>query len=114
MKRIGRAAFLDDVVSAVYDVMPRAAVPVVVAREVKDAGAFHVERDVEIVGELVEEVTGVGAFIAPAAIIGAAHVGARSDPLVGPSLPQPVRIESDWDDRGIYSFGLGCYIPGSR
>ena len=50
MKRIGRAAFLDDVVAAVYDVMPRAAVPVVVAREVKDARAFDVERDVEVVG----------------------------------------------------------------
>jgi hypothetical protein len=39
MKRIACTAFRDDVVGAVYDVKPRAAVLVVVAREVKDAGA---------------------------------------------------------------------------
>ena len=104
MKRIACTAFRDDVVGAVYDVKPRAAVLVVVAREVKDAGASHVERDVEIVGELVEDVT---SLITAAAIIGAAHVSARSDALVGSSLPQPIRIQSNWDDRGIYSFGLG-------
>ena len=114
MQRIDCTAFRDDVVGTVYDVMPRAAVPVVVAREVKDAGAFYIKRDVEIAGELVEEVTGISALITAAAIIGAAHVSARSDTLVGPSLPQPIRIQSNGDDRGIYSFGLGYQIPRSQ
>jgi hypothetical protein len=114
MERIDGAAFRDDVVNAVYDVVPRAAMPVVVSREVEDARALHIERDIEIAGELVEEVTGIGTFIAPAAIIGAAHVSARYDPLIGPSFPQPVRIEPDWDDRGIYSLSLGCHVPGCQ
>src|SRR2546422_3955960 len=39
---IGAGAFLNDVIRAVDDVMPGAAVPVVVAGEVEDPLAFHV------------------------------------------------------------------------
>ena len=85
--RIGRAGLLDDVVPAVHLVVPGAAVPVVVAGEVEDAGASDVERDVEVVGLLVEEVRRVGGVVAADAVVGAAHVGAHADALVGPAVP---------------------------
>ena len=99
--RIGGAGFLDDVVHAIDLVMPGAAVPVVVAGEVEHARALHVERHVAVVGELVEEVAGVGAFVAAAAVVGAAHVGPRADALAGPAFPQAIGVEANRNDRRL-------------
>ena len=84
---------------AIDFVVPGAAVPVVVADEVEDAGTFDVERDVAVVGELIEEVGGVGALVAAGAVVGAAHVGARADALVGPVVPHAISVETDGDGR---------------
>ena len=53
MERVGRAGFPDDVIVSVDNVMPRAAVPMVVAGEIQNAAAFELERDIEIVRKLV-------------------------------------------------------------
>lgn len=92
---IGGAGLADDVVVAIDLVVPGAPVPVVVADEVEDAGRFQVEGDVEIIGFLVEEVGGVGAFVAAAAVVGAAHVGALADSLVGPAVPLQIGVGGD-------------------
>src|SRR5207302_4255119 len=92
-------------VGAIDDVMPGAAVPVIVAREVEDARALEVERDVEIVGELEEEMAGIGAFVAAAAVISASHVGAGADVLIGPAVPGAVGVVADGDDGWIGGFG---------
>src|SRR5689334_22231056 len=67
----------------------------VVAREIENPLPRHVERDVVVVGELVEKMAGIGAFIAAAAVVSAAHVGANADPLVWPVFPLPVGVETD-------------------
>jgi hypothetical protein len=54
-----------------------------------------VERYIEVIGELVEEMARVRAFIAAPAIVGAAHVSARSDSLKTPAIPLAVGIEAD-------------------
>ncbi len=92
-------------VGAIDDVMPGAAVPVIVAREVEDAGILNIERDVEIVGELVEEMAGIGAFVAAGAVVGASHVGAGADALIGPAVPGAVGVVADGDDGRIGGFG---------
>jgi hypothetical protein len=40
-------------------------------------------------------------LVAAAAIIGAAHVRPHADPLDGPTLPLPIGIQSDRDDRQL-------------
>ena len=87
--RVGGAGLLDDVVGAVDLVVPRAAVPVVVAGEVQDAAASDVERDVEVVGRSGRGSAGVGRAVAAVAVVGAAHVGAHADALLGPAVPLP-------------------------
>src|SRR4051812_11985932 len=92
MKRIGRARFLNNVVRAIDDVTPGAPMPVVVAGEVEDAGPLQIERDVEIVRELEEKMAGVGALIPAGAVVGAAHIGAGADALVGPMIPGAIGV----------------------
>ena len=98
MIRIGGAGFLNDVVGTVHFVMPRAAVPMVVASEVEESRAGDVECDVFVFGELIEEMAGVGAFVAAAAVISAAHVGAHADALIRPAVPLAVGIEANGND----------------
>ena len=105
-QRIGGAGFLHDVVRAVHVVMPRAAVPVIVAGEVEHAGAFHVERHVVVVGQLIEEMGGVGPLVAASPVVGAAHVGARADALIRPAVPHAVRIQTHGND-GLCRAGHG-------
>src|SRR5262249_37677201 len=94
---IAGAGFLDDMIHAVNLIMPRAAMPVVVASEVKNASALEVQGNVAILSELVKEVSRIGAFVAPAPIVSATHVSARANPLVRPSVPHPVGIEPHGD-----------------
>ena len=98
---IRRAGLLNDVVGAIDLVVPGTAVPVVVADEVKDTGSLNVQRDVEIVGELVQEVGSVGPFVAAGSVVGAAHVGPRADPLIRPAFPQAIGVEPDRNDGGF-------------
>ena len=90
---------MHDVICAVDGVVPWAAVPMVVAREIHDPGTGDVEGDILVVGELVEEMTGVSAFVAAGAIVGAAHVGAHAEALDGPMLPLAIGVEADGDRR---------------
>jgi len=91
--------FLDDVIDAVDFVVPGAAVPVIVSGEVEHAWSFDVERDVVIVGQLIEEVAGVGRLVAAAPIVGAAHVSSNADALIGPTSPHAIGVEPDRDHR---------------
>ena len=50
----------------IHDVAPGAAVPMVIASEVKNTGPLNIERDILVVGKLVEEMAGVGALELPA------------------------------------------------
>jgi hypothetical protein len=47
------AGLLDNVVLVVHLIVPRAAVPVVVADKVEDAGRLDVQRNVEVIGFLI-------------------------------------------------------------
>ena len=95
-----RVALLHQMIGPIDDIVPRAAMPVVVAGEVKHASSFHIERHIVVLGELVEKMARVRAFIAAAPVVGAAHVGARTDdPLIRPALPLPIRIQPDGNDR---------------
>src|SRR5258708_2030917 len=99
-------------VLAVDLVVPGAAVPVVVAREGEDAGALDVERHVELVGFLVEEVAGVGGLVAALAVVGAAHIGAGADPLQRPLVPATVGVEAD-RDHGRLGFSAARGLGGT-
>src|SRR5262249_7678497 len=101
MKRIVRARFPDDVIDAVDGEVPGAAVPVVETREVEDSRAGKIERDVLVVGKLVEEVAGVGAFVPAGAVVGAVHVRAGANPLKRPLVPLAIRIEADGNRRRL-------------
>src|SRR5262249_27558972 len=84
-----------------------------------DARPLDVEGDVEVVGLLVKEVAGVGALVAAGAVVGAAHVGPRPDPLVRPAVPLAVGVEAHRGDGGLpRAGGLGrgrCgQTPGQR
>ena len=92
MERIRRTVLSHEVVGAVHLVVPGTAVPVVVAGEIENAGALDVERDVVVVGQLIEEVGSVGPFVAASPVIRAAHVSASADALVGPALPHAVGV----------------------
>ncbi len=69
--------------------------PVIVAGEVQDAMAGHVQRHVVIVCQLVQEMAGVRAFVAATSVLRAPHVSARTNALIGPAFPLPVGVESD-------------------
>jgi hypothetical protein len=49
MEWIAGAAFLDDIVFAIYHVVPRTSVPVVIAGEHNHSRTFYIQRDVEVV-----------------------------------------------------------------
>ena len=102
MSRIKSAAVLEDVIRSVNLVMPGTSVPVIVAREVKNAGAFKVNRNIEIVRELVQVVACVGAFVSAAAIICAYHIGPGADSLIGPTIPHPVGVNAHRDNRRMF------------
>ena len=99
MIRVGGACFLDNGVPPVHDVMPGAAVPVVVSGEVEDARAGHVKSDVVVIRQLVEKVAGVSGFVSASAIVRAGHVRADADSEVGPAFPHRVSILADGDKR---------------
>ncbi len=99
--RVCRAAFLHQMVGSVHDKMPRAAVPVVEPGETQDAGACHIQCHVLILRRLKEKMAGIRAFIAAAPIISAPHIRPHPDPLTGPALPLPVRIQPDGNSRRL-------------
>src|ERR1019366_5675668 len=82
-------------VFAIHLEVPWAAVPVVVADEVDLAGALDIEGDVAVFAQLIQEVRGIGPFVAARAIVGAAHVGADADALIRPAIPHAVRVQAD-------------------
>src|SRR5665213_2862675 len=85
--RVGRTALLHNPVPSVHDVMPRAAVPMIVTRKVKNPRARHIQRDIPIVGQLFENMAGIRPFIAALASIRAAHISPRADSLLRPVVP---------------------------
>ncbi len=101
--RIGRRTFADDVVGPVDFVMPRAAVPVVIAGEAKLARRLEIERHVEVVGLLIQKCAGVGVAIAAGPVVGAAHIRPQSDSLDRPLIPLPHGIQTNRDFRQIIS-----------
>jgi hypothetical protein len=84
-------------VRAIHLVVPRAAVPVVIADEIDLARAFDIQGDVAVLTQLIQEVRGIGPFVAARAIIGAAHVGADANALVGPAIPHAVGVQAHGD-----------------
>src|SRR3954468_23703291 len=101
MERISRAGLLDNMFGAIDHVTPGAAVPVIVAREIENARAFHIQGHVVVIGELIEKVAGVGAAISTGAIVRAAHVSARAEALQWPFFPLAVGIKADWNHRRL-------------
>jgi len=76
--------------------------PVIVAREVEHAVTVHIERHVPVLGQLIQEVSRIGAFVAPGAVVSAAHVRADADSLFSPTIPLAVGVEADGNDwKGI-------------
>ena len=86
---------MKEVVLSIHDIMPRAAMPMVVAGEVKNAGACNIECDIEIVGGLIKEMAGVSAFVAAATVVSAPHVGADANALLWPKVPLAIGVEAD-------------------
>src|SRR4051812_19511985 len=97
MERIGGGAFFDDVFTAIGDIAPGAAVPMIVAGEVENSLAGDVEGDVIVVGKLVKVMAGVSAAIAAGAVVSAPHVSADADTLLRPFFPLQVSIGADGD-----------------
>lgn len=95
VQRIRCARFLDDMVFPVHNIVPGAAMPVVVAAEDKYAGAFQIERYIAIIRKLIKKMGTVSAFISSTAVIRAPHVCTHADPLLGPAIPEAIGIESD-------------------
>src|SRR6266700_663264 len=93
-------------VYSIHLVMPRAAVPMVVTREIQNAWARDIECHVVIIRELIKKMTGISSFIAAAPIIRAPHVGSCPDPLIRPLVPLSIRVQPDRDHRR-----LGCDHP---
>ena len=50
---VGRARFPNQMIDAIHFVMPRTAMPVIVAGEIENAGIFHLERNIEVIGNLI-------------------------------------------------------------
>ena len=87
----------------------------VVAGEVEHARAFHIERDIEVVGGLIKEVAGVGPLIAAAAVVSAPHIRPSADPLIRPALPLPQRIKSDRNHRRLFGEAIfSRWLPDGR
>src|SRR5262249_33115011 len=85
--RIGCARFGDDRRFAIHEVLPRAAVPMVVPYEPQDAGAQFVECYVVRVVDLTNEMGGVGVFVAAGPVERAPHVTADTNSQIGPVVP---------------------------
>src|SRR5690242_17813680 len=98
---IGAGCFFHNVIGAVHFVMPRTSVPMIVTREIQNAAAFHIERHIAIVCKLVKKVTGVGAFVCPAAIVSAAHVSTDADALHWPAIPLTIRVQANGNFRWL-------------
>src|SRR5712664_1697612 len=109
MVGIGGAGFLNDVIVSVHDIMPRAAMPMVVASEIEDARSSEIESDVGIVSKLIQEVARISGFVSARAVVGAAHVSACSDAHVRPALPHSQCISAHGDHRR-----LGTLMPALR
>src|SRR6516162_9343925 len=103
MERVRGAGLLNDMVQSIHFIMPRTSMPMVVAGEIKNSRSLNVQRHIPVLGQLVEKVTGVCAFISAAAIIRAAHVGAHANALVWPAVPLSVSIQTDRNDRRLHS-----------
>ena len=86
--------------------------PVVVAGEIEDALARDIERHVEVIRQLEQEMAGVGCLIPPGTVVGASHVGARPYPLLGPPVPHPVAIQAHRNNGRLVG-GRLCPEPGS-
>src|SRR4051812_18700107 len=80
--------------------MPWAAVPMVISDEGENARALDIESDIFVLGKLIKEVTGIGAFISAAAVIGATHVGPSSNSLEGPAVPLAGRLQGNGGSGG--------------
>jgi len=88
-------------IGAIHDIVPRAPVPVIVTGEAKHARAFDIERHVEVIGQLIEKMTRIRAFVATLPVVSAAHVSPDTNALVGPALPLPIGIQPDRDRRRL-------------
>jgi hypothetical protein len=73
----------------------------VIPGEVEYPRSLKVKRNVEIIGELVQEMAGVSTFIPASAIVGAAHIGPRPDALISPPIPHAIRIKAHWNHRRL-------------
>ncbi len=111
---IGRAGFPHEIILSIHHVMPRAAVPMIVAGEVENARTFDIESDVEIVGDLVKEMAGVRPFVAAAPIVGAAHISPHPDPLLRPALPHAVGIQPHRRDRQLLAQATDAHREANR
>src|SRR5436853_24858 len=74
MDRVGRAGLLNDELLSIDNVLPRAAVPVVVAGKPKNSWAQFVQHNIMRVVDLADEMGGIGVVIAASTVERAPHV----------------------------------------
>src|SRR5262245_50609735 len=95
---IGGAGLAHDVVRPIHFVMPRAAMPMIVANEIENTRSSDIQRHVFVFCQLIEEMAGICAFVSAAPVISAAHVCARADALIRPALPLAIGIQPNGND----------------
>src|SRR6266550_3509427 len=95
-------------------IMPGAAMPMIVAREIDNSAPCHIKSDIEIIGQLIQEMTGIGSFVSTAPIVGAAHISPRPNPLNRPTVPLTVSIQPDRNDRRLAACCSGNYDQPER
>src|SRR2546422_769453 len=79
--RIGGAGLANDMICSINHEMPRASMPVVVAREIENPCPLNIQSHIEIIRGLIKKMAGVRALVAAAPVVGAAHVSPRPNPL---------------------------------
>jgi hypothetical protein len=77
----------------------------IVAAEYEQTRTFKIERNVKDVRKLVQEMRRISALVASTPVIRAAHIGAHSNSLIGPTIPLPVCVHSYGNGTKLLSRG---------
>src|SRR3954462_4028946 len=75
-------AFLDQKIVTVGFIVPGAAMMMVRTDEVEDAWSGCIERDIKMVGLLIQKMTRVSVAIAACSVVGAPHISANAQAVI--------------------------------
>ena len=96
-----RAGFLDDVLPAIEDKIPGAAVPMIEPRKTEDTRAFDIKRHAGGVTELKKIIRCVVVVVASQSVVSAAHVRSLANTLVGPVIPKTIAVQANGNSRRL-------------